>query len=402
MLLSLNEKTFNTKLKPYKQSEIRRQSKLASTKQQGWVRRLPQQHETGSDRLKEKEYRLQELQGQLSSFLASIPNVPSDDTPVGSDEADNIVLRSWGEPREFDFKAQDHLEIGVSLGLMDPERASNLSGARFMVLNRQLARLYRVLAQFMLDYHVDHHGYDEMLPPYLVNQKALFGTGQLPKMSEDLFHVDSYDLALIPTAEVPLTNYHQGEILASDDLPLKYVALTPCFRSEAGSYGKDTKGMIRQHQFDKVELVQLVAAEEAEAAHEMLTCHAEAILQALALPYRVVQLCSGDLGFSSRRTFDLEVWLPGQEAYREISSCSHFGDFQSRRMQIRTRSGQNDKPSLIHTINGSGLAVGRTLVAILENYQQSDGSIKIPDALVAAFGSETMAFMSFLSRKRRS
>jgi len=339
-----------------------------------------------SSELKDKDQALQKVQDELARFLAAIPNLPSDEVPLGGTEMDNVVLRSWGEPRVFDFEPQDHLDLGLGLGEMDPERASKMSGARFMVLKSQIAKLHRVIGQFMLDFHIDHHGYQEMHTPYLVSHKSLFGTGQLPKMEEDLFTIRDFDLSLIPTAEVSLTNYHRDEILPTQDLPKKYVALTPCFRSEAGSYGKDTKGMIRQHQFDKVELVQLVSASEAELAHEQLTAHAEAILQALALPYRVVNLCSGDLGFSSRKTYDLEVWLPGQGQYREISSCSHFGDFQARRLQIRTRQDQKEKPALVHTINGSGLAVGRTLVAILENYQQADGSIIIPDALVAPFG----------------
>ncbi len=342
--------------------------------------------------LKEKEQLLQEVQQSLSAFVLALPNLPSDDTPVGSDESDNAQVRTWGKPREFDFEPKDHLDLGVSMKMMDPERASKMSRARFMVLRQKLAKLHRVIGQFMLDFHIENHGYEEMYTPYLVNRDSLLGTGQLPKMEEDLFHIKDFDLALIPTAEVSLTNYHRDEILLEKDLPRKFVALTPCFRSEAGSYGKDTKGMIRQHQFEKVELVQIVSADQAQEAHEGLTHHAESILQALDLPYQLVQLCSGDLGFSACKTYDLEVWLPGQGAYREISSCSHFGDFQTRRSQIRVRSDQSNKPVLAHTINGSGLAVGRTLVAIIENYQQEDGSIKIPEALVAAFGEDCIRF----------
>ena len=341
-------------------------------------------------RLKTQDQLLGELNESMRELLISIPNVPDQSVPVGQDESDNTLVREWGKPKTYDFDVQDHLAIGLATGLMDPERASKMSGARFMVLWGQLAKLHRSIAQFMLDFHVKHHGYQEVMTPFLVNREALYGTGQLPKMDEDLFHIQGYDLSLIPTAEVSLTNLYQGEILDHETMPRKLVALTPCFRSEAGSYGKDTKGLIRQHQFEKVELVQIVSEAQASEAHEQLTQHAESILQTLELPYRVMNLCTGDLGFSACKTYDLEVWLPGQNAYREISSCSHFSDFQARRLQLRLRSQESKKPVLAHTVNGSGLAVGRTLVAVLENNQQKDGSVQIPDALVPYFGAEIL------------
>ena len=325
---------------------------------------------------------LVEIQQQLDDILMGIPNLPHASVPEGKDEADNVEVRRWGEPRAFDFEIRDHVDVGGGLGQLDFETASKLAGSRFAVMRGQLARLHRALTQFMLDLHTGEHGYTEVYVPYIANSDSLRGTGQLPKFEEDLFCVDrDAGYYLIPTAEVPVTNLARGEILDADMLPLRLTSHTPCFRSEAGSYGKDTRGMIRQHQFEKVELVQLVRPELAWDALEELTGHAETVLQRLELPYRVVTLCTGDLGFSAAKTYDLEVWLPGQQAYREISSCSCFTDFQARRMQARWRNPETGKPELLHTINGSGLAVGRTLVAILENYQQADGSVIVPHAL---------------------
>ena len=303
--------------------------------------------------------------------------------PVGASAEDNVEIHRWGTPRTFDFTVKDHVDLGEALGQIDFSTAAKLSGARFSLLKGGIARLHRAIAQFMLDVHTQEHGYTEVYAPYLVNAASMFGTGQLPKFEADLFKIlrpDAEPLYLIPTAEVPVTNIVRDEILSAEALPLKFVCHTPCFRSEAGSYGKDTRGMIRQHQFDKVELVQITTAAQSNAAHEALTRHAEIILEKLALPYRRVVLCTGDTGFSSAKTYDLEVWLPAQNTYREISSCSNFEAFQARRMQARYRNEKN-KPELVHTLNGSGLAVGRTLVAILENYQNADGSITIPQAL---------------------
>ncbi|MES2367279.1 MAG: serine--tRNA ligase [Pseudomonadota bacterium] len=332
--------------------------------------------------LKAAESALEALQIPLNTLLMTIPNLPHESVPAGKSETDNVEVSRFGTPRVFDFEVKDHVDVGTALGL-DFETASKLAGARFSLLRGGLARLHRALAQFMLDTHSAQHGYTEMYVPYLVNADSMRGTGQLPKFEEDLFHVprsDAEQLYLIPTAEVPLTNIVRDEIVLREQLPLKFVAHTPCFRSEAGSYGRDTRGMIRQHQFDKVELVQLVEPEQSYATLEALTGHAEAILQALDLPYRKMALCSGDMGFSAARTYDLEVWLPAQKTYREISSCSNFEAFQTRRMQARFR-GEKGKPELLHSVNGSGLAVGRTLVAILENYQQADGSVTLPAVL---------------------
>ncbi len=333
--------------------------------------------------LEASEARLNALLPQMEAIVAALPNLPHESVPVGKDETANVELKRWGTPRAFDFPVRDHVDLGEALGQLDFATAAKISGARFTLMKGQLARLHRALAQFMLDIHTTEHGYTEVYAPYLVNGASLFGTGQLPKFEEDLFRVprgDADPLYLIPTAEVPVTNIVRDEIIAAEALPLKFVCHTPCFRSEAGSAGRDTRGMIRQHQFDKVELVQIVTPEQSLAAHEELTCHAEAILERLELPYRRVVLCTGDMGFSSAKTFDLEVWLPAQDTYREISSCSTFSDFQARRMQARFRNEKN-KPEIAHTLNGSGLAVGRTLVAILENYQNADGSISVPVAL---------------------
>lgn len=337
---------------------------------------------TLGDELKAAETSLAVLQERINDLMLSMPNLPHESVPAGKDETENEEVLRWGTPRTFDFEIKDHVDLGAPLGL-DFETGSKLSGARFTALRGGMARLHRALAQFMLDTHTLEHGYTEAYTPYLVNAATLVGTGQLPKFEEDLFKVnrpDSEPLYLIPTAEVPVTNFVRDTIVKAEDLPLKFTAHTPCFRSEAGSYGRDVRGMIRQHQFDKVELVQIVHPDESLSALEVLTGHAEAILQKLELPYRKVNLCTGDMGFGSQKTYDLEVWLPAQNTYREISSCSSMGAFQARRMQARFKNEQG-KNELVHTLNGSGLAVGRTLVAVLENYQNADGSITIPAVL---------------------
>jgi seryl-tRNA synthetase len=331
------------------------------------------------DELKAMETRLDGIQAELQELLAAIPNLPQPDVPVGADAEANLEVRRVGTPRQFEFTPRDHVDLGEGLDLLDFATAAKIASSRFALMRGDLARLHRALTQFMLDTHSQEHGYEEVYVPYLVNADSLRGTGQLPKFEEDLFKL-SNDMYLIPTAEVPVTNIVRDEIIPSENLPIRLVAHTPCFRSEAGSYGRDTRGMIRQHQFDKVELVQFVPPEESNAALEELTHHAETVLQKLGLPYRVMLLCTGDMGFSSSKTYDLEVWLPGQNAYREISSCSNFEAFQARRMQARFRADKG-KPELLHTLNGSGLAVGRTLVAILENYQRADGSVEIPEVL---------------------
>jgi len=341
------------------------------------------------DRLKVTQEELQVIQSELREITLGIPNIPHPDVPDGQDEADNREERRWGEPPAFDFEPLDHVDLGEKLGWLDFETAAKLAGSRFVCLKGPLARLHRAIAQFMLDTHTQEHGYTETYVPYLVNADSLLGTGQLPKFEEDLFKLaGELVYYLIPTAEVPVTNMVRNEIFEADAMPQRWVAQTPCFRSEAGSYGKDTRGMIRQHQFEKVEMVQIVPPGESYDALEALTGHAETILQKLELPYRVVTLCAGDLGFSSAKTYDLEVWLPGQNKYREISSCSNFEDFQARRMQARWRNPETGKPELAHTLNGSGLAVGRTLVAVMENYQQADGSIRIPDVLKPYMGGQ--------------
>ena len=340
-----------------------------------------------------------EAEVQLRAILTRIPNLPLDDVPVGRSEADNVEIKRWGEIPQFGFAPKPHWELGEQLGILDLERAAKISGARFAVYWREGARLERALISFMLDIHTREHGYTEVLPPFMVNSKSLFGTGQLPKFAEDLFHCDDEpyepgvlrdnDHWLIPTAEVPVTNLYRDEVLEDAQLTISLTAYTPCFRSEAGSYGKDVRGIIRQHQFQKVELVKFTRPEESQAEHEKLTRDAEAILETLGLPYRRVLLCTADLGFSSAKTYDLEVWLPGQQLYREISSCSNFLDFQARRANIRYRPAGQNKTALVHTLNGSGLAIGRTWLAILENYQQADGSVRIPDALVPYMSGQT-------------
>jgi seryl-tRNA synthetase len=339
------------------------------------------------EQLKSKEDELGRLQEQLNAILMGIPNLPHESVPDGKGEEDNPEIRRWGEPTQFDFEPKDHVDLGEGLGMLDFETAAKITGSRFSVIHGPLARLHRSLIQFMLETHTHQHGYREVYVPYLVNADSLRGTGQLPKFEEDLFRTaGEQEFYLIPTAEVPVTNLVRDTIIDADKLPLCFTAHTPCFRSEAGSYGKDTRGMIRQHQFEKVEMVQLVRPQDSWEALETLTGHAEAILQHLELPYRVVALCAGDIGFSAAKTYDLEVWLPGQQTYREISSCSNFEAFQARRMQARWRNPETGKPELLHTLNGSGLAVGRTLVAIMENYQQADGSIRVPAALQPYMG----------------
>ena len=327
------------------------------------------------------------VQEELDGLLQGIPNVPHHSVPAGSDEEDNVEVRRWGEPRAFDFEVKDHVDLGAAINGLDFDAASKITGSRFSQMRGGLASLHRALTQFMLNTHIQDHGYEEVYVPYIVNRESLYGTGQLPKFEEDLFKLDDErEFYLIPTAEVPITNIYRNEIV--DELPIKFVSHTPCFRSEAGSYGRDTRGMIRQHQFEKVEMVQFVRPEESWDALEGLVGHAEVILQKLQLPYRTVVLCGGDLGFSAAKTYDIEVWVPSQERYREISSCSNFADFQARRMKARYRNADG-KPELLHTLNGSGLAVGRTLLAVMENYQQADGSIAIPEVLQPLMNGQT-------------
>ena len=341
--------------------------------------------------LEQGKVELEKVQNALNDIALNIPNIPADEVPLGKDDTENLEVSRWGEPREFDFEVKDHVALGENLQGLDFASAVKLTGSRFVVMKGQIAKLHRAIAQFMLDLHTEQHGYTEAYVPYLVNHDTLYGTGQLPKFSEDLFHTKPLEgqdpnevqrtYALIPTAEVPVTNLVRGDILEAENLPLKMTAHTPCFRSEAGSYGRDTRGLIRMHQFDKVELVQIVEPEKSMDALEELTGHAEKVLQLLGLPYRKVLLCTGDMGFGSCKTYDLEVWVPAQNTYREISSCSNMWDFQARRMQARCRSKGDKKTRLVHTLNGSGLAVGRTLVAVLENYQNADGSITVPAVL---------------------
>ena len=355
----------------------------------GDVDALKAQVESIAGELNSGKAELEQLQTELDAIALGIPNLPHESVPVGADEDGNVEVRRWGSPTSFDFPVQDHVALGGKFGWLDFETAAKLSGARFAIMRGPIARLHRALAQFMINLHVGEHGYEETYTPYLVQAPALQGTGQLPKFEEDLFKISregEADLYLIPTAEVSLTNIVADQILDAKQLPLKFVAHTPCFRSEAGASGRDTRGMIRQHQFDKVEMVQVVEPSKSMEALESLTANAERVLQALELPYRVLALCTGDMGFSAVKTYDLEVWVPSQDKYREISSCSNTGDFQARRMQARFRNPETGKPELVHTLNGSGLAVGRTLVAVLENYQQADGSIRVPDVLKPYMG----------------
>lgn len=337
-------------------------------------------------RISELDDELKEIEAKLNHLMLSIPNIPHDSVPVGEDEDDNVVARTWGELKEYDFSVQPHWDIGTHLGILDFENAAKVTGSRFVFYKGLGARLERALLNFMMDLHSDEHGYEEMLPPYIVNRDSLTGTGQLPKFAEDVFKLEDRDYFLIPTSEVPVTNYHRDDILKEQDLPKRYVAFSGNFRSEAGSAGRDTRGLIRQHQFNKVELVHFVKPEDSYETLEMLTNHAEKVLQLLNLPYRVMSMCTGDLGFTAAKKYDIEVWIPSQETYREISSCSNFEDFQARRAKIRFRRGNEGKPEYVHTLNGSGLAVGRTVAAIIENYQQEDGTVVIPEVLQPYMG----------------
>jgi len=333
------------------------------------------------------EEQVREAETALRDLMMTLPNIPADDVPVGADESANRVERTWGDPPTFDFEVKDHVELGEALGIIDFERAAKIAGSRFNVLSGAGAQLERALINFMLDTHTRDHGYTEVLPPFLISSASMEGAGQLPKFAEEAFTVEKRDLWLAPTAEVPLTNLHRDEMLSADDLPMTYVAYTPCFRSEAGSYGKDTRGMLRQHQFNKVELYKFTTPESSAEEHDALTQNAETILQKLELPYRTMTLSTGDMGFGATKTYDLEVWLPGQDQYREISSCSNCGDFQARRANIRFKRGK--KPEFVHTLNGSGLAAGRTLIAVLENYQEADGGVRVPDVLQPYMGGMT-------------
>jgi len=342
-----------------------------------------------SDRIKELDEKLKALEESTNEFLLNVPNIPHESVPVGKDETENVVVRRWGEPREFDFEPLNHWDIGETLGIIDFERAAKIAGARFSLTKGFGAKLERALMNFMLDQHATK-GYQEVLPPIIVNRDSMRGTGQLPKFEMELFRIVDPEFYLIPTAEVPVTNIHRNEILDEKDLPIYYTAYTPCFRREAGSYGKDVRGLIRQHQFNKVELVKFVKPEDSYDELESLTMNAEDILRKLELPYRVIALCTGDIGFSAAKTYDLEVWLPGQQKYREISSCSNFADFQARRANIRFKREGKKGTEFVHTLNGSGLAIGRSLVAILENYQQKDGSVIVPEALRPYMGVEVI------------
>ena len=385
--LEEKRKTIQIKTQELQQQRNSRSKEIGQAKSQGEdAQALLDEVESLGDKLKSSEKELNEVQKELNDIVMGIPNVPHESVPEGESEEDNEEVRRWGEPRVFDFEVKDHVDLGESTGLLDFEAAVRISGARFSLMQGGIARLHRALIQFMLDTHTRDHGYTELNVPYLVNADSLRGTGQLPKFGKDLFHIEENDLYLIPTAEVPVTNIARDQILSAETMPRKYVCHTPCFRSEAGSYGKDTRGMIRQHQFEKVELVQMVKAEDSYDALEELTGHAEKILQLLELPYRVVILCGADIGFSATKTYDIEVWLPGQEKYREISSCSNFEAFQARRMKARWRNPETGKPELVHTLNGSGLAIGRTLVAIMENYQDSKGRITVPEVLKPYMG----------------
>ncbi len=341
-------------------------------------------------KVKELETKAGEVNAEVQGLLLTVPNKPHSTVPIGASEKENKIIKTFGEPKKFSFKPKEHFELGEKLNIIDFDRAGKTTGARFVFLKGAAAQLERALIQFMMDTHSTQHGYVEMIPPFIVNSKALIGTGQFPKFKEDVFHLENTDYYLIPTAEVPVTNYYYDEILNEEHLPISFCAYSPCFRSEAGSYGKDTKGLIRQHQFNKVELMTFAHPANSYEAHEKLVGHAEKILELLHLPYRKMLLCTGDMGFGSAKTYDLEVWLPGQNTYREISSCSNFEDFQARRANIRFKSKDGGKPQFVHTLNGSGLAVGRTVVAILENYQNEDGSVQIPEVLKTYMGNKAV------------
>jgi seryl-tRNA synthetase len=387
--LEEERKAIQTKTEMLQQERNTRSKNIGKAKAAGEdIAPLMQAVEQLKQELTSAEAELVKVQDSLEEFLRGVPNMPADEVPEGKSDEDNVELRRWGTPREFDFPILDHVDLGEKLGGLDFDTASKITGSRFAVLRGGIARLHRALAQFMLDTHINEHGYEEVNVPFIVNADSLFGTGQLPKFEEDLFKLtDERGFYLIPTAEVPVTNILRDELLESAaQLPLRLVCHSPCFRSEAGSYGRDTRGMIRQHQFEKVELVQFVRPEESDAALESLVGHAETILQKLGLPHRTVILCGGDIGFSAAKTYDIEVWVPSQNKYREISSCSNFRDFQARRMKARYRHPETGKPEFLHTLNGSGLAIGRTLLAVLENYQQADGSVVVPDVLRAYMG----------------
>ena len=388
--LEARRKVVQTRTEQLQAERNARSKSIGQAKQRGEdIAPLMADVERMGSELTEGKAELDTIQAELDAMLLTIPNLPHESVPVGADEDGNVEVRRWGTPTQFDFPVQDHVALGEKFGWLDFETAARLSGARFALLRGPIARLHRALAQFMINLHINEHGYEETYTPYLVQAPALQGTGQLPKFEEDLFKIGrdgEADLYLIPTAEVSLTNIVAGQILEARQLPLKFVAHTPCFRSEAGASGRDTRGMIRQHQFDKVEMVKVVAPEQSMDELESLTANAERVLQLLELPYRTLALCTGDMGFSAVKTYDLEVWVPSQDKYREISSCSNCGDFQARRMQARWRNPETGKPELVHTLNGSGLAVGRTLVAVLENYQQADGSIRVPEVLKPYMG----------------
>ncbi len=403
----LDKRSFNLDIRFWKKSEEKRKTlqleteelrarrnqkskEIGASKSKGVDTKVMQEAVTViNSELKDKENELEMLSGEIEEFLQRIPNIPHESVPNGSSEQDNKVIESYGQPRQFEFEPKDHAELGIQRNGIDFTNAAKISGSRFVILRGEIAKLQRSLIQFMLDLHVEQHGYDEVYVPFLVNQDALIGTGQLPKFKEDLFSIENGKFFLIPTAEVPVTSMLMNEIVEESLLPLKFACHTPCFRSEAGSYGKDVKGMIRQHQFEKVELVQFVRPRDSYEALESLTSHAEEVLKKLELPFRKVLLCAGDMGFSAAKTYDLEVWLPSQKNYREISSCSNFESFQSRRLKARLRSHQTNKIELLHTINGSGVAAGRALIAILENNQQSDGSVLVPRVLQPYMGGRT-------------
>ena len=390
--LEEERKTIQTKTEMLQQERNTRSKNIGKAKAAGEdIAPLMQAVEQLKQDLTTAEAELVKVQDSLEEFLRGVPNMPADEVPEGKSDEDNVEIRRWGTPRDFDFTVLDHVDLGEKLGGLDFDTASKITGSRFAVLRGGIARLHRALAQFMLDTHINEHGYEEVNVPFIVNADSLFGTGQLPKFEEDLFKLtDERGFYLIPTAEVPVTNILRDELLeSSEQLPLKLVCHSPCFRSEAGSYGRDTRGMIRQHQFEKVELVQFVRPEQSDAALESLIGHAETILQKLGLPHRTVILCGGDIGFSAAKTYDIEVWVPSQNKYREISSCSNFRDFQARRMKARYRHPETGKPEFLHTLNGSGLAIGRTLLAVLENYQQADGSVIVPDVLQPYMGGIT-------------
>lgn len=366
-----------------KVGELRREGKKEEAQE------LQEEMKRNSVQIKELGELRARAEEAFRNFLLTIPNISHDSVPVGGSDADNVEIRKWGEPKDFDFEPKDHVEIGKDLDILDLDRAAKITGARFALYKGLGARLERALINFMLDLHTNEHGYTEVLPPFMANTDSFIGTGNLPKFEEDLFKIEGTDFYLVPTAEVPVTNIHRDEILKEDELPIKYVAYTPCFRSEAGSYGKDVRGIIRQHQFNKVELVKFSNPDSSYEEHESLTENAARVLELLGLPYRVVLLCTGDMGFSSAKTYDLEVWVPSENTFREISSCSNFEDFQARRASIRYRPKDGSKVKLVHTLNGSGLAVGRTVIGILENFQEADGSVTVPEVLVPYMGGVT-------------